>query len=420
MSDTRAVSRRDLFRNRALMGLLARDIVSVTGSQMTWIALPWFVLTTTGSPARMTIVLAVESAALALAGLASGTIVARLGPRRTMLVADLVRAPLIAAVPVLHALDSLSFGLLLVLVVAVTAPALPSYSAKTSLLPDLVHEDEALLAEANALVQAANRVTMIAGPAFGGALIAVVGATNVLLIDSLTFLAGFVLVAILVPVVGHVPARKEERSLRAGVRFLWREPLLRPWTGALVVSDVAFIVLFATLPVLVIDRFGERPELLGWIWGAWGLGAVIGSVVAFRIVGSIDRLLVGSLGEIFMILPLWLLLAGLPPAGLVVAMAASGLANGIVNAPLHAIIQLRTPRVLRATVIAVIISLTAGLGPVALAAAGPVLESVGWEPVLLTLLAVQTMATAAFTTAGLRERARGARFDPLQTADESA
>lgn len=420
MSEARAVSRRDLFRNRPLMGLLARDVVSVTGSQMTWIALPWFVLTTTGSPARMTVVLAVESAALALCGLASGRIVGRLGPRRTMLIADAVRAPLIAAVPVLHALDMLSFGLLLVLVVAVTAPALPSYSAKTSLLPDLVHEDEALLAEANALVQAANRVTMIAGPAFGGALIAVVGATNVLLIDALTFLAGFVLVALLVPAVAHVPTEKEERSLRAGVRFLWRDSLLRPWAGALVVSDVAFIVLFATLPVLVLERFGERPELLGWIWGAWGFGAVVGSVVAFRIIGGMDRLLVGSIGEVFMILPLWLLLAGLPPAGLVVAMAASGLANGIVNAPIHAIIQLRTPRVLRATVIAVVISLTAGLGPGALAAAGPVLESVGWEPVLLTLLIVQTVATAAFTTAGLRERARGTRFDTLQTADESA
>ena len=59
------MTRRDLFRNRALLGLLARDVVSLTGSQMTWLALPWFVLTTTGSASRMAVVLAVESASAA-------------------------------------------------------------------------------------------------------------------------------------------------------------------------------------------------------------------------------------------------------------------------------------------------------------------------------------------------------------------
>jgi hypothetical protein len=68
----------------------------------------------------------------------------------------------------------------------------------------------------------------------------------------------------------------------------------------------------------------------------------------------------------------------------------------------------------------VIISLTAGLGPVALGAAGPVLESIGWQPVLFTLLVAQTLAAVAFTTAGLRERARGVKYGALQTADESA
>jgi MFS family permease len=86
------VSRRELLRNRGLLGLLARDVVSMTGSQMTWLALPWFVLTTTGSPARMGVVLAVESASLAVFGFLSGNVVARLGPRRTMLIADAVRA----------------------------------------------------------------------------------------------------------------------------------------------------------------------------------------------------------------------------------------------------------------------------------------------------------------------------------------
>jgi MFS family permease len=110
------MSRRELLRHRGLLGLLARDVVSVTGSQMTLLALPWFVLTTTGSPARMAIVFAVESASLAVFGFVGGNVATTLGLRRTMLIADAVRAPLIALVPLLHALDALSFPLLLVLV----------------------------------------------------------------------------------------------------------------------------------------------------------------------------------------------------------------------------------------------------------------------------------------------------------------
>ena len=400
------VSRRELLRNRGLLGLMTRDVVSMTGSQMTWLALPWFVLTTTGSPARMAIVLAVESASLAVFGFLSGNVAARLGLRRTMLIADAVRAPLLVLVPLLHALDALSFPLLLVLVVAITAVAVPSFASKTAMIPELVGEDERVVAEANALVQASNRITLIAGPPLAGVLIAVIGATNVLLVDAATFVVAFALVALLVPTVGHIEQDDESRSLMAGLRFLARDRLLRPWTIAVVIGDVGWLVLFAAMPVLVLTRFGEQPELLGWIWGGWGLGAVLGSVVAFRIVGGIDRLLFASVGEVAMIAPLWLLLADVPPAAIVGAMAVSGLANGLVNAPVHTIVLLRTPRALRAKVWSVIIVLTSVLGPLALGVAGPVLEAAGFRPVLLAVLIVQSAACVAFAAAGLRERAR--------------
>lgn len=400
------LSRRELLRHPGVLGVLARDVVSVTGSQMTWLALPWFVLTTTGSPARMAVVLAVESASLAVFGFLSGNIAAKLGPRRTMLAADAARAPLVALVPALHALDALSFPLLLVIVAAISAFATPSFAAKTTILPDLVGEDERVLTEANALLQAANRITLVLGPALAGTLIAVIGATNVLLIDAVTFAAGFVLVALLVHGGGRVEQDDESRDLAAGFRFLARDRLLRSWSGAVIVGDAAWIVLFAALPVLVLARFGEEPQLLGWLWAGWGLGAVVGSAVTFQIVARIDRLLVSSFGEIAMIAPLWLLLVDVPVSALVGVMAVSGFANGIVNAPIHTIFMLRTPRALRAKVWSVIIAATAVLSPVALGVAGPTLERAGFVPVIVGVLLVQTAAGIAFAAAGLRERAR--------------
>jgi MFS family permease len=403
------VSRRDLLRHRGLLALLARDVVSVTGSQITWLALPWFVLTTTGSATRMAVVLAVESASLAVFGYLGGNLVSRLGPRRTLLVADAVRAPLVALVPLLHALDALTFPLLLVLVAAISAFVTPSFASKTSIVPDLVGEDERVLGEANALLQAANRITLVLGPPIAGVLIAVMGATNVLLLDAATFLVGFALVALFVHGGGRVEEDEESRGLAAGLRFLARDPLLRPWSIAVIIGDVAWVVLFAAMPVLVLSRFGEQPELLGWIWGGWGLGAVLGSMIAFRIVASVDRLLLSSLGELAMIAPIWLLLAELPVSSLVAAMAMSGLANGLVNAPIHTIFLTRTPRALRAKVWSVLIVLTAVLSPAALGVAGPALESAGFRSVVLVLVSVQTLAAVAFAAAGLRERARVAQ-----------
>ena len=88
------------------------EVVSSLGTQMTFLALPWFVLSTTGSTTKMTLVLAAELAPVALLGIPSGAVLARLGAIRTMLVCDLVRVPLMVAIPVLHAAGALTFPLL--------------------------------------------------------------------------------------------------------------------------------------------------------------------------------------------------------------------------------------------------------------------------------------------------------------------
>jgi MFS family permease len=403
------VTRRELLSNRALLGVLARDVVSLTGSQMTLLALPWFVLTTTGSPGRMAIVFAVESASMAFFGFLGGNVAARLGPRSTMLVSDACRAPLVALIPLLHWLGALSFPLILVIAAATASFITHSFAAKTSLVPELVGEDERVLSEANALLQGAQRITIFLGPALAGVLIASIGATSVLLLDAISFAIGFVIVLTLVPHVGRIEQDAESRGLAAGLRFVARDRLLRPWTIAVIVGDVGWLVLFAAMPVLVIERFGEDPALLGWIWGAWGLGAVVGNVVSFRTVASSDRLLIASVGEVFMVAPIWLLVLDIPAGAVIAAMAVSGLANGVANPPVHAIYTLRTPRALRAKVWSVVVATTAVLAPVALAVAGVVLETDGFRPVIAALVAAQTVAAVAFTAAGLRERARTRR-----------
>ena len=81
-----------------MLALLAAETVSSLGSQMSGLALPWFVLIETGSATLMGVVFAVELLPMVFFGIPSGQIIARLGPRQTMLIADFARAPLIALV----------------------------------------------------------------------------------------------------------------------------------------------------------------------------------------------------------------------------------------------------------------------------------------------------------------------------------
>ncbi|HEX7311167.1 MAG TPA: hypothetical protein VF232_08295, partial [Gaiellaceae bacterium] len=76
------MSRAEILRNGPLRALLAAEVISTTGAQMTWLALPWFVLVTTGSPAQMTLVMIAELVGLTAAGLPSGAVLHRLGARR--------------------------------------------------------------------------------------------------------------------------------------------------------------------------------------------------------------------------------------------------------------------------------------------------------------------------------------------------
>ena len=90
---------------------------------MTFLALPWFVLVTTGSATKMSAVLAVELSPLAVLGIPGGTVARRLGARRTMLYCDLVRAPLMVAIPSAPGGPSTSFVPFLVLVFLIGALA---------------------------------------------------------------------------------------------------------------------------------------------------------------------------------------------------------------------------------------------------------------------------------------------------------
>src|SRR3954447_16140798 len=102
-----------MLKNRSLLGLITAELISLTGSSMTFVALPWFVLATTGSTAKMGWVLAAEMLPIAIFGIPAGSLIAKLGAKRTMMLSDAARGPLMLIIPILHHTGHLSFPALL-------------------------------------------------------------------------------------------------------------------------------------------------------------------------------------------------------------------------------------------------------------------------------------------------------------------
>src|SRR5919198_1689350 len=208
-------------RDRSLLALLAAEVISTTGTEITAIALPWFVLVTTGSPARMGTVLASGFLGMTVLGIPSGRLATRLGPRQTMLFADGFCAAAIAAIPLLYWAGALAFPAIIVLAFGVGA-FFPAYNASQSLLlASLVDDDERGLIRAGGLLGAFNETASFIGPAIGGALVALLGAAPVLLLDACSYIVALALVATFVPPApaAHAPA---DRSIRAGLRHIRR------------------------------------------------------------------------------------------------------------------------------------------------------------------------------------------------------
>jgi MFS family permease len=401
------VSKRDLFRSRSIVGLLCAEVVSTTGSQMTWLALPWFVLVTTGSAAKMSFVVGAELIGLAALGFPGGLVLGRLGARRTMMLCDAARAPLMLIIPVLHWTVGLSFGLLLAVAFALGGFAAPYFAAQKVIVPELLGEDEKRVSEATALFQAATRVTLLLGPALAGVLIGVIGATSVLVVDASTYVISLVLVAVFVPQRPPIKQEKEDRSVKRGIRFILHDRLLRVWAPIFALGDAAWNAFFIAVPVLVLERFGHHPQIAGWLFAAFGVGAVLGNVITFRwLMGRYDGLTLISVCIMGQALPLWLLWMPVPPAALAAALCVSGMANGLVNPSLHAISMLRVPAALRPNVMTTQMVFWALVNPLGVFLAGPILDAFGTTPVLIGFAAVQTVMMAAAGLAAARERGR--------------
>ncbi len=396
-----------ILRNPSLASVLVAELVSLTGTAMTYVALPWFVLITTGSTAKMGWVLAAELLPIGLLGIPAGTLIARLGAKRTMNLADAARAPLMAAVPVLHWTGHLSFPLLLAFTFLIGCFAAPYYASSRLILPEVVGDDEQLVAQGSAFVQAATQLTQLGGPILGGLLIAWISAPAVLVIDAATYAFSFLVIATFVRAGKPVAPDESSRGVFAGLRYVLRDRVLRPMLAAAAVINFVAQALFGAIPVLVLRRYDADPKILGFCFAAFGGGALLGSLVAAQVVRKVPLLKLAGLAILGMALPLWFLAIAMPWPAVIFVLGAFGFCAPLVNAPVLAILTTRPPAALRPKVMTAVMTISVIIGPLGFLAVGQSLQYVGITTVFLVSAAAFTAGALAFSAAALRGEADG-------------
>src|SRR5207342_2474118 len=125
-------------RRVPLYGWLTAECISLLGTRVSMIAIPWLVLTTTGSATRTGLVAFAEITPMVFFKAFGGPLVDRVGPRRMAITTDLLSFVAVGMIPLLHVSGALTFPLLLGLVAIAGALRGPGDAATNALIPALV------------------------------------------------------------------------------------------------------------------------------------------------------------------------------------------------------------------------------------------------------------------------------------------
>ena len=360
--------------------LLTANLISQIGSMLTMIALPWFVLQTTGSIAKAGITLTVDALPIALAGLLAGTLVDRVGLKRSSILSDVGSGLTIASIPLLYHLQLLPFSALLAIVFLASLLNQPGSTARRGLLPDLAERGAISLERANSMAQAILRTALLLGPPLGGVLIVFFSTSNTLWVDAASYAVSATIVAFVVPVISHTrsePSGGYFEELRVGLRFLRQDRVLF-WLvltfsfGSLVAEPLYTIV----MPVYARQVYGSSVQL-GLFYSALAGGSLLGLAV-YGIFGSRMRARPTIIFGFGTRVLCYGILAALPIFPIAVsAIALESVCFEPINPLADVFLQRRTPPELRGRVFGLISAIASGTLPVGTLIGGLLLSSVG-------------------------------------------
>jgi predicted MFS family arabinose efflux permease len=385
--------------------LVVANAVSLTGNVIATVAVPWLVLTTTGSAALAGLAVFAGAGAAAVGGLAAGRIVDAIGPVRTSSAADLLSGLAVAPLPILLAFDALEIWHVVLLAVAGTLADSAGSTARQSLVPAAADDCGYARERANALFTSAEHVGYLLGAPIGGLLIAAVGVGGALWVTVAAFGFAAIVVAGLVRVPSPRPTAgpSERAGLREAIAFIWGDPALRalfvfPTLAVLLVGPLAPLI----LPVMAREAFDD-PVVLGVMVASYGAGGLLGAA-GYGMVGSRVPRRWLYLG-VFVVWPsTYAVIALVPFLPITLAMLLTlGTAAGSL-VPLQATIrQERSPARLLPRVVGLSTASVPVAGPIGVLVTGVLIDAIGLhQTMLLMTVGAAVIGLAVLTSRSTR------------------
>ncbi len=399
---------------RGLAGLLAANLVSILGTRMSMLALPWLVLVTTGSAAQTGLIVFAEMAPYVLIQALGGPVVDRMGSWRTSIVSDLIAGLTFALIPVLYANGGLELTTMLVLVAVAGAVRGIGDTARHVLIPGLTEAAGTTLERASGWYDGVNRAASMVGAPLAGVLVAVLSAPAVVAIDAATFGASAVIVALLVPrSSARSTAPLDEAtydepeteagylaSLREGFGHLVADRLLLGIATMVLVTNLLDAAFSGVLAPVWSNEVTGSPIALGLMGAALGVGALIGNGVTAWLGHRLPRRLTYAWGFLLAGGPRFFVMAAVASVSPVLLVAfVAGLGAGGINPVLGAVEFERVPARLQARVLGAL-GATAWAGiPFGALVGGAMVDALGLQGALVaagTLYLLTTLAPFVF------------------------
>jgi predicted MFS family arabinose efflux permease len=383
-------------RRGPLYALYVADSISLVGNVVAQLAIPWFVLVTTGSATLTGLAVFFSFLPVVLAGIFGGVVVDRLGFRTTSVVADLASAGAVAAIPLLHTTVGIELWQLLALVFAGALLDAPGATARQALFPDAVELAGVGMERATGIRAGIQQGSLLVGGPIGGILVAGFGATNALWVDAASFLVSAALVVTILPRV------RREREVEApgryfaelaeGMRFIWNQRVLRAIVLTVLITNLLDAPFPVVMSVFAREEFGSAADL-GLMYGVFG-GFALAGALAFSAFGHrLPRRL--TFVCCFVVVPIvYLTMATLPslPVALA-ALAASGLAAGPINPLLVTVEYELVPMRLRGRVFGAVKAGAWAAIPVGVLLGGALVQAIGLAATFLGIGVCYVMVT---------------------------
>lgn len=293
------MSTQSLWQHQDFLKLWVGQTVSELGTVVTRTAVPLVALLVLGAgPWELAVLVIVTSAGVLLVGLFAGAWVDRLRRRPLLIWNDFIRAALLLSIPIAYAFGALRIEQLYVVMFLESCLGALFDAAYPAYVPTLIGRDR--LVEGNSRLATSSSIAEIGGPGFAGALVQIVSAPFAILVDAVSFVVSAV--SLLLIHTPEPPPRPRETTTRIvheiveGLRIVRRHAIVFPLAARSVPAHV-FGAFYAVLySIYLLRELHLDPFLLGIVISAGGVGSLVGSLFASRVVNrfGIGRALVGT------------------------------------------------------------------------------------------------------------------------------